>query len=308
MRLSIVSTLFESAPYLAEFHRRASTAAAELTGDDYEIVLVNDGSPDGSLDMAIRLSEVDSHMVIVDLSRNFGHHKAMMTGLAHAVGDRVFLIDADLEEDPAWLSPFAAEMDRQDVDVVYGVQKNRNDKAVSRWAGAGFYHLFRLMTRLSLPDNVVVARLMSRRYVNALLLHDEREVFMLGLWIITGFRQFPLLITKTHKGKTSYTFHRKLSLFVNSVTSFSSAPLIGIFVSGVAISILAVAYMLFLVVNWFFFHKPASGWTSVIASVWLLGGINTAFLGVIGIYVSKIFSETKRRPYTIVRHIYGKKS
>ena len=105
MKLSIVSTLFQSAPYINESYQCVSAAAKRLVGDDYEIVLVNDGSPDNSLDLAIRLTEQDPH-VVVDLSRNFGHHKAMMTGLAHSKGELVFLIDSDLEEEPEWLETF----------------------------------------------------------------------------------------------------------------------------------------------------------------------------------------------------------
>ena len=124
MKLSIVATLYQSAPYIDEFHKRASASAKQLLGDDYEIVLVNDGSPDNSLDLAIRLTERDSHVVVVDLSRNFGHHKAMMTGLAHAKGELVFLIDSDLEEEPEWLLSFASAMLDKRCDVVYGVQEN----------------------------------------------------------------------------------------------------------------------------------------------------------------------------------------
>ena len=98
MKLSIVATLYQSADYVIAFHHRASAAARQLVGDDYEIILVNDGSPDNSLDLAVILTEIDDHVVVVDLSRNFGHHKAMMTGLAHATGEQVFLIDSDLEE------------------------------------------------------------------------------------------------------------------------------------------------------------------------------------------------------------------
>ena len=106
MKLSIVTTLYQSGVHISEFHKRISSVAQRLVGDDYEIILVNDGSPDNSLDLAIKLTEQDSHISVVDLSRNFGHHKAMMTGLAHAEGKRVFLIDSDLEEEPEWLLTF----------------------------------------------------------------------------------------------------------------------------------------------------------------------------------------------------------
>lgn len=307
MKLSIVATLYQSAPYIAEFHARMSDTARRLAGDDYEIVLVNDGSPDNSLDLAITLTEQDSHLVVVDLSRNFGHHKAMMTGLAHAKGERVFLIDSDLEEEPEWLEAFARQMEEDRCDVVYGVQERRKGNRFERWSGQWFYRLFKALTGLGLPENAVTARLMTRRYINALLRHEEREVFMAGLWHITGFDQRPHLIKKHNTSETTYTFRRKMALLVNSVTSFSNAPLISIFYIGVSISAFALAYIAYLITHWLFLAKPLSGWTSVMASIWLLGGMIISFIGVVGIYLSKIFSETKLRPYTIARNIYAQR-
>ncbi len=306
MRLSIVATLYQSASYITEFHQRASAAAKQLVGEDYEIVLVNDGSPDNSLDVAVQLTESDSHVVVVDLSRNFGHHKAMMTGLAHAKGERIFLIDSDLEEDPEWLIGFAEQMASEKCDVVYGVQAQRKGGFIERWSGQWFYRFFKALTGLALPENIVTARLMTRRYVDALLRHEEREVFMAGLWHITGFAQLPRTIKKHSTSETTYTFRRKMSLLVNSVTSFSNVPLIGIFYIGLSISLIAIIYIVYLAIYWMFLAKPLSGWTSVMASIWLLGGMIISFIGVVGIYLSKIFSETKQRPYTIVRQIYAK--
>ena len=306
MKLSIVATLYQSAAYIAEFHRRASAVARQLVGEDYEIVLVNDGSPDNSLDFAVQLSESDSHVVVVDLSRNFGHHKAMMTGLAHASGDRVFLIDSDLEEEPECLIDFAQQMQSKRCDVVYGVQEQRKGNWFERWSGQWFYRVFKSLTGLALPENIVTARLMTRRYVDALLRHGEREVFLAGLWHITGFAQLPQIVKKHSTSQTTYTFRSKMSLLVNSVTSFSNTPLVGIFYIGLAISLIAIAYIAYLAVHWTFLAKPLSGWTSVMASIWLLGGLVISFIGVVGIYLSKIFSETKQRPYTIVRQIYAK--
>lgn len=307
MKLSIVATLYQSAPYIAEFHQRASAAARELVGDDYEIVLVNDGSPDISLDLAIKLTEDDAHVVVVDLSRNFGHHKAMMTGLAHARGERVFLVDSDLEEEPECLIGFADQMLADSCDVVYGVQKKRKGNWFERWSGQWFYRFFKALTGMALPENVVTARLMSRRYVDALLRHEEREIFMAGLWHITGFVQRPQTVKKHSTSETTYTFRRKMSLLVNSVTSFSNAPLVSIFYIGVSISLFALLYITYLFIQWVFLARPLSGWTSVMASIWLLGGMVISFIGVVGIYLSKVFSETKQRPYTIVRQVHAKK-
>jgi len=306
MRLSIVTTLYHSAPYIREFYERAVAAAAKVMAD-FEIIFVNDGSPDSSLDIAVELHNNDSRVVVIDLSRNFGHHKAMMTGLSHAHGEMVFLLDSDLEEEPEWLENFASLMNQKGCDVVYGVQEQRKGGWFERCSGLFFYKLFRLFTGLNLPANLVTARLMTRRYVEALLRFEEREMFLAGLWHITGFDQQPRIVTKHATSKTTYDFRRKFSVLVNSITSFSNAPLIGIFYFGVAISLLAFVFNGWLVVKWFFFATPLSGWTSVMGSIWLLGGIVISFIGVIGIYLSKIFSETKRRPYTIIRQIYGQR-
>lgn len=307
MKLSIVATLYKSAPYIQEFVERASKVARELVAEDYEIILVNDGSPDNSLEIAITLTQEDKHLVIVDLSRNFGHHKAMMTGLAHALGKQIFLIDSDLEEEPEWLFQFIKQMQRDGCDVVYGVQVRRKGRWFERWSGKWFYRLFTALSGIKLPENIVTARLMTHRYVEALLHHEEREIFIAGLWYLTGYEQTPYTVVKHSRNSTTYTFRRKISLFVNSITSFSNAPLVGIFYVGILISLFACFYISYLVTQWLFVSKPLSGWTSVIASIWLLGGLIISFIGVLGIYLSKIFSETKRRPYTIIKQIYAKK-
>jgi len=306
MKLSIVATLYRSADCIDEFHRRATQAAAGHSGDDYEILLVNDGSPDASLEVALGLVDRDPRLVVVDLSRNFGHHKAMMTGLAHAGGDFVFLLDSDLEEEPEWLAPFAGQLESERCDVVYGVQKTRKGGWFERRSGQLYYDLMPRLTGVELPQNMITARLMTRRYVQALLRHEEREIDIGGLWAITGFEQRPHLVTKHHNSPTTYTLRRKLDLFVNSVTSFSNVPLIGIFYVGMLLLALALLTMIVVFVQWMFLARPVSGWTSLILSVWLLGGLIISFLGVIGIYLAKTFSEVKRRPYTIVKEIHGR--
>ncbi|WP_423198171.1 Glycosyltransferase family 2 protein [Cupriavidus sp. H19C3] len=301
MKLSIVTTLYGSRAYLHEFHARATAAARKFAADDYEIVIVNDGSPDDSLALAIGIASEDPHVVVVDLSRNFGHHKAMMTGLAHAGGEYVFLIDSDLEESPAWLEDFGQVLNERHCDVVYGVQEQRKGGWFERISGRWFWTLFNAATDMSLPANIVTARVMTRRYVDALLQHREREVFMAGLWHITGFEQIAKTVHKLSNATSTYTFRRKFSLFVNSITAFSNTPLVGIFYVGLGISMLALIYVAWLLVHWLFFNRPPSGWTSVMASIWLIGGM---LMSCVGIYLSKIFSEAKQRPYTIVRQIY----
>ena len=308
VKLSVVATLYQSASYLREFHARASAAARAFAGDDYEIVLVNDGSPDDSLDVAVQLSEQDPRVVVVDLSRNFGHHKAMMTGLMAAEGEHVFLIDSDLEEEPEWLAPFAQQMREEGSDVVYGVQGTRKGGWFERTTGPIFYKLFRALTGLQQPDNIVTARLMTRRYVRALLAHQEREINIGGLWVITGFRQSRQVVRKHDTSPTTYTLSRKFSHLVNGVTSFSSLPLVFTFYIGLITSLTAGVYIAYLVLRYLLVAAPPEGYTSIVASIWLFSGLIILFLGVQGIYIAKIFSEVKQRPYTIVRAVHGRRA
>jgi putative glycosyltransferase len=304
MKLSVVATLYQSAAYLQEFHGRVTEVARAFAGESYEIVLVNDGSPDDSLQRALDLAAGDPHLVVVDLSRNFGHHKAMMTGLSSSCGDQVFLIDSDLEEEPEWLPLFQRQMKEDDADVVYGVQAQRRGGWLERVSGRLFYRLFRLLTGINQPNDIVTARLMTRRYVDSLLRHQERELNIGGLWVVTGFRQTRQVVRKHATSPTTYTLSRKFGHLVNAVTSFSSLPLVFTFYSGLLISTTAAMYILALVFRYFFVASPPDGYTSIVASIWLFSGLIILFLGVQGIYISKIFSEVKQRPYTIIRQVY----
>lgn len=306
MKLSIVSTLYQSAPYIDELYDRICKAAYLLSGDDFEIILVNDGCPDNSLDISLNLHRKDPRVVVIDLSRNFGHHKAMMTGLSEASGDIVFLIDSDLEEDPEWLIPFDMQMRKECVDMVYGIQGRRKGNKFEKVTGGIFYSLFRVLTGINQPNNIVTARLMSRRYVQALISHEEREINIGGLWIITGFKQASQLVNKHSTSQTTYTLSAKFNHLINAVTSFSSSPLVFTFYSGLLISITATIFILNLLIRYFFISAPPSGYTSLIASVWLFSGLIIFFLGVQGIYISKIFLEVKHRPNTIIRAIHRK--
>jgi putative glycosyltransferase len=301
--LSIVATLYRSAEHLGEFHARISRAVSQVT-TDYEIILVNDGSPDGSLDVARGLLALDDRIRILDLSRNFGHHKAMMTGLSHSRGDLVFLIDTDLEEDPELLPVFLERMRSAAADVVYGVQTNRKGGVLERTTGWMFFKVFNWLSDCPIPANVLTVRLMNRAYVTALVAHQERQTMIAGLWALTGFTQVSCNVTKHSRSATSYDLTHKIAILADSVTSFSNRPLVMIFYMGLAIIALASLAASYLVVRRVFFGVMLPGWASLIVSVWLLGGLTLFSLGVIGVYLSKIFIETKQRPYTTVRNIY----
>jgi len=302
MELSVVTTLYHSSSYLEEFYTRIKKEAKKITSD-YEIILVNDGSPDTSLDVAISLFRQDDRVRVIDLSRNFGHHKAMMTGLAHARGKLVFLIDCDLEIKPETLSEFYPMFQNSTVDVVYGVQETRQDPPLDRLFSQVFYAIFNWLSPDPLPMNLTTVRLMSQRYVSALVAHQEREVLIGGLWVITGFKQLPQVVNKSSKGSSTYHLGRKLSIMINAVTSFSNRPLILIFYLGCIIIFLSSVAAAYLTVETIL-SGFLPGWPSLIVSVWLLGGLTIFCMGIIGIYLSKIFIETKQRPYTIIREFY----
>lgn len=305
MKLSIVTTLYQSAPYLHEFYERCSAAASALT-DDYELVLVNDGSPDDSLEVALALHGQDPRVRIFDLARNFGQHKALLTGLERASGDLVFCLDSDLEEDPAWLLAFHGRMLETGADVVYGVQDKRKGWFFERATGALHYAIFRLLSSFPVPANQTAARLMTRRYVRNLVAHRDREVYLAGLWAITGFEQVPMTVQKSSKGSSSYSLGKKFGLMLNSVTSFSNLPLVYIFYLGMAVTVVSISAAVATFLAKLFFIDFELGWPSLIISVWLLSGLTFSCLGVIGMYLSKIFMETKDRPYTIVRQVYDR--
>jgi putative glycosyltransferase len=303
VRLSIVSTLYQSGSHLEEFYRRVRAVAATLT-DDFEMVLVNDGSSDASLDIALSLFRQDPRVRVIDLARNFGHHKAMMTGLAKASGDLIFLIDSDLEEEPELLTIFHQTLLRTSADVIYGVQAERRGGIMERAGGWLFFRIFNTLSDWPIAANLVTVRLMTRQYVAALIEHRERETMIAGLWAITGFGQVAVPIRKHSQSASTYRLTHKIAILVNSITSFSDKPLVLIFYLGFIILSLASMSAAYLVVRRVFFGQLLAGWASLIVSVWLLGGLTLFCLGIIGIYLSKVFLETKQRPYTIIRHTY----
>ena len=304
VKLSIVTTLYYSAPYINEFYSRVCNVADAIT-EDYEIIFVNDGSPDNAVEVAIALYEKDDRVCVIDLSRNFGHHKAMMTGLMYANGDLIFLIDVDLEEPPETLTTFYEKFLNNDVDVVYGVQAQRQGSWFNRISGSLFYVLFNLLSDYPIPHNPLTARLMSQRYVKQLIEYKEHLFNIEGLWESTGFRQIPITVNKQpYKGTSTYSFFRKLTYFINAITAFSNKPLLYIAYLGLLIIIPSSIYVIYLVVGYFFFKLNVTGWTVLITSVWFLGGLIILILGIIAIYISVILVETKKRPYTIVRQVY----
>lgn len=303
MKLSIVTTLYRSAASIEEFYRRTIKAAEQVAGD-IELVMVNDGSPDNSLDLALELQKRDARVIVVDLSRNFGHHKALMTGLAHATGDLVFLIDSDLEEQPEDLALFHTRMAVGDSDVVYGVQKARRGSLFERLTGGLFFAVVDALGDRPLPRNLVTSRLMRRDYVNALIRHRDREFVISDLWQVTGFQQVPITVSKLSLSPSTYSLRKRVEMAIKHVTTTSTRLLYLVLYTGLLIFGLSIGLILFYLARYFTSGIGVNGFTSIIVSIWFLGGLTILILGILGIYLANIMAETKRRPFTVVRRVH----
>jgi len=304
MQLSIVTTLYSSSPYIEEFYKRIVKSASGIV-EDFEIIFVNDGSPDDALEVAVELHQKDERVRVIDLSRNFGHHKAIMTGLSYARGENIFLIDVDLEEEPELLSEFWNTFhEHEQLDVVYGVQLSRKGGWFERLSGYLFYKVFNYISDFPLPVNFLTVRLMSKRYVKQLNTYDERVMSFSILTELVGFKGAPISVNKKDTGRTTYTFGKKLSLLAELITSTSTKPLKWIFVSGFIVALISAIFIVKVVLIKLFSGGAMEGWSSLIVSLWFIGGVTMMSLGVVGIYLSQIFTEVKKRPNSIIRKFY----
>ena len=306
MYLSVITTLYNSASLIEEFHRRASEAAATISSD-YEIIYVNDGSSDGSLDVAKSLIDKDDHVRVVELSRNFGHHAAMYAAMESASGELVFVIDSDLEESPEWLLGFVDIMDKEGADLVYGVQRKRPG-GLRQNTSSFFYRLFNALSETKIPKNICTARLMTRGFNRALLQMREKNLFLAGMFAWTGFHQVAVPVDKKPRptGESTYTTLHLLRLLVDAITSFSPLPLYFAFILGLVVSTVAGAFGMLMIVRKLLFPETLlAGFTTIVTSVFFIGGLVILFLGIIGIYLSKIFTEVKDRPLYVVKRRYG---
>lgn len=303
--ISIVSTMYRSEKFLPQFLEQCRSALEAAQCANFEIVLVNDGSPDGSVQFALDYRKNLPELVVVDLSRNFGHHFAMQAGLRHARGELVFLIDCDLEVSPLVLHDFKIKREATGCDMVYGYQEARKGGIFEKLSGGFFYKAFNLMSDIKIPENIATERIMTRRYVDALLQLGDRNLFMGGMMSWVGFEQIGLPLKKKQRdGKSSYTLLRRVNLMVNAVSSFSALPLVWMFNVGMFIMMLSFAYLFYLVIRKVIFNDTMLGFTSMMALTSLSLGILTTAMGIIGIYLGKVFTQVQNRPTYIVKDIY----
>ncbi len=303
--LSIITTLYRSERYLERF-LQACRQAAEATGvARYEIICVDDGSPDGSVELLKSLRGRYPQLRIVELSRNFGHHQAMIAGMHQAKGEFVYITDCDLEVDPSFLVQLWEKRRQQGADVVFGYQDVRKGGVIERKGGGLFWAMFNAMSDTRVQEDMVTERLMSRRYVDALLSLGDRNIFLGGMMAWAGYTQLGVPVVKTRRtGVSTYTLAKRLKLLVQAVTSFSARPLYAsLWVGALALGC-SVLHASYIVANKLL--HPAStlaGFPSIVAMLTGMFGVIMLSLGVIGIYVARIFVQTQGRPIYIIKNI-----
>ena len=289
MKISVVTTIFHSTDFINEFYNKMSNIAKNVSNDDYELIFVNDGSIEKDLEIISNLSNSDKNLTIIDLSRNFGHYQALMT------------------EDPEWLKLFFNEINNHNnIDIVIGQQSRRKGSFLERITGYIYYFFIVKFIEKSIIQNHTTACLMTRRYANSLLEFKENDLTLTVLFFLNGFKQKILQVTKKTHSPTTYPFYKKLGVLLKNITSLSGKPLVFIFVAGLTISAISFFIFTYIIFQKIYFGVAISGWASLLASIWFLGGIIILFLGIIGIYIHKVFIETKKRPNAIIRNVIKK--
>jgi dolichol-phosphate mannosyltransferase len=295
--LSVVVPVFNEEENLEELHRRITESLAG-PGESFELVLVDDGSSDGSLSRMEALAARDPRVVLVRLSRNFGHQVAVSAGVDAAQGQAIVLMDADLQ-DPPEVVPRMLALWREGFDVVYGRRTRRAGESwFKRATAAGFYRLIRRMTSIDIPADVGDFRLMSRRVVDVLKQFQERNRFVRGMVAWIGFRQTAIDYERQVRaaGETKYPLRKMVRFAADAIFSFSHVPLRIATGLGLIVSTLSFAYGVFTILARIFDWGVVQGWASLMVAVTFLGGVQLVSLGIIGEYLGRVYDEVKQRP------------
>jgi len=305
--LSIVVPCYNEEPCLDALYHRLSAAARAAAGEDYEIVLVNDGSRDASWPIMQRLAADDPRLVAVNLSRNHGHQLALTAGLDLCRGDVVLIIDADLQDPPELLGDMLATMRNEQADVVYGVRRSRaGETAFKRATAAGFYRLLKSATEVEIPVDAGDFRLMSRRALDALMAMPEQARFIRGMVAWIGFKQVPIVYNRDQRfaGDTKYPLRKMIRFAFDAITGFSSAPLKLASHAGLALSLGSLLIIFYITYAWLA-GESIQGWTSLMLVVVILGAVQMFVLALMGEYIGRLYNQAKQRPLYIVQEIAG---
>ena len=305
--LSVVVPCFNEEEILPKTHRRLIEILEATPVHAFELIYVDDGSLDTTLDILREIQGADARVRIVVLSRNFGQQIALTAGLHSAAGEAAIVIDADIQNPPEVIREMLSRWQR-DADVVYGARTQRDGETTFKYITARiFYRVFNCLADIDIPFDTSEFRLMDRAVVDAVLALPERDRFTRGIVVWTGFRQEPVFFDRVPRaaGETKWPLRDLLSLAVDSFLSFSLTPLrlamwLGLFSTGLALSGTLYAVGLRLLTNvWI------SGWALLFIAVLFLGGVQLVLLGVLGDYTGRIYREAKRRPLYFVKERLG---
>lgn len=305
--LSVVAPCFNEADGVNEFHRRAAKAAESVAGSAFEIVLVDDGSTDGTWDVIGALGRADPRVVGVLLMRNHGHQAAASAGLALARGRRVLLIDADLQDPPELLEAMMRRMDAG-AEVVYGQRTARQGETwVKKASAVAFYRLLSRLTATPIPRNTGDFRLMSRRVVDALSAMPERQRFIRGMVSWIGGSQVPIPYERQprHVGATKYPLRKMVRFALDAITSFSTVPLRLASYLGLLAAAMSIVLLAYTLAGWVK-GEAVVGWPSIMTAVTLFGAVQLLVLGVMGEYLGRLFQEAKGRPLFLVDRVMAR--
>lgn len=303
-RLSVVVPCYNEDAVLDMLEQRLSAACARVFGEDYEIILVNDGSKDRTWPAICDLVRRNPRVLGVDLSRNHGHQLAVTAGLQVSRGELVMIIDADLQDPPELLGEMVAKIE-QGYDVVYGQRTHRHgESAFKRGTAALFYKLLNRLAEHEIPLDTGDFRLMTRRVVDQLNAMPERFRFIRGMVSWIGFEQTAIEYERDPRaaGETHYPLTRMIRLALDAITSFSTLPLRMASHLGMVMGLIGFAMLGWAVLAWLN-HGTVSGWTSMIAVMLIMGSVQLIILGVFGDYLGRLYLENKRRPLFIVREL-----
>ncbi|HEX7390018.1 MAG TPA: glycosyltransferase family 2 protein, partial [Acidiphilium sp.] len=281
-------------------------AVLDAGGETWELVCVNDGSRDDTLARLVALSERDSRVRVIDLSRNFGKEAALTAGLDHARGEAVIPLDADLQDPPEVIPELIAKW-REGFDVVNAMRASRDsDSRMKRITARSFYRVINRMSEVDIPSDVGDFRLISRPALEALKRLPERRRFMKGLFAWVGFRTATVLYQRAprHAGTTTWNYWKLWNFAIEGITSFSSAPLRLASYLGFAVSIFAFIYAIVTVFDKLAYGNPVKGYPSLLVAVLFLGGVQLLAIGVIGEYLGRLYEESKQRPVYLVRAVW----
>lgn len=306
--LSVVIPIFNEQEVVPELYARLTAALAGAVAS-FEILFVNDGSTDTTGDQLRRLTQQDARVVVLDLSRNFGHQVAISAGLEYSRGQAVAIMDGDLQDPPEVLPGFLAKW-REGYAVVYAIRRNRKESLLKRAAYAAFYRLLHWLTRADIPLDAGDFCVMDRRVVDLLVRMPERNRFLRGIRSWLGFRQIgvPYDRSARHAGKPKYTFRKLLFLALDGLLSFSYKPLRLISVLGVGVSLSSLILAAYYTLKKVLFALDPPGFTTLVVAIFFLAGVQLITIGVMAEYVARISDEVKRRPLFIISQVIRRQS